>query len=279
MEHLSKLVKIIWLQTIVIVLLLVVVIVCLVAFQKQHSTSLDINRLTVFQRSINDAAVVDESRIVRNLFALNTKNNKLIYEQRDNKNHVKAVAWMSEHSYRKNYAAQQGDCSINSESCTYIDKPQGLSPAIDIAQLWITLVPQVRAFCQQLAVEDPSFRIKQYLGLNPNRRYQRFIEIWVEPTNVFRPCIDPDPTDNACELIADPNNLPLVSGISDYLSFFNGLTQVSYTPTGAPWTKLGYTYDWAYGERGVGASEYMLVPNSDFYIEKSYTTDEYCSTP
>jgi len=46
--------------------------------------------------------------------------------------------------------------------------------------------------------------------------------------------------------------------------------------TGVPWTGLGYTYDWANPASRVGASEYILSPNSPYQIERVVETAEYC---
>jgi hypothetical protein len=232
------------------------------SIHNQHAIYLN---QTVFQRSINDAALLDDSKVVNTLFALNPNNRSLVYKQIDGREHVKAVAWMSNDTFTNYYLDENGSLKSKSQS-----------PPVNIALNWVTLVPQVRSFCQALAYDDPSFRIKQFLGLDPNRAYEQFVEIWVEPKKVFRPCIDSDPTDASCELPSRYTGLSKVDGIDDYKAFFESLKSSSYTPQGAPWTRLGYTYDWAKGQRGIGASEYVLVPDSTFYIDRHFSTKEYC---
>jgi hypothetical protein len=161
--------------------------------------------------------------------------------------------------------------------CPYVDKPEAQAPPAHIAKIWVTLVPQVQQFCQFLDLDDPTFRLKQYLGLDPNRRYQRFMEIWLRPDDIFRPCADPEPDDNACALTMDIEAPPTVGGISDYPHYFQQMKREAYTLTGAPWTRLGYTYDWAYGRRGLGASEYVVAPQAHFFIAGSFTTEQYCA--
>ncbi|MBP9100635.1 MAG: hypothetical protein KBF68_04500 [Nitrosomonas sp.] len=39
---------------------------------------------------------------------------------------------------------------------------------------------------------------------------------------------------------------------------------------------LGYTYDWGNPASRVGASEYILSPNSPYQIERIVETAEYC---
>ncbi len=69
---------------------------------------------------------------------------------------------------------------------------------------------------------------------------------------------------------------PRVKNVDDYPAFLRQMAVESYQSEGAPWTRLGYTYDWAQGNRGVGASEYMLVPDAGYRLAGSYSTDEYC---
>ena len=261
-RHLNKTILI---QALIILILLTFCGFVSYQYFSIHNQHVSYLNQTVFQRSINDAALLDDSKVVNTLFALNPNNRSLQFKQIDGKDYVKAVAWMSNDTFTNYYLDENGSLKSKSES-----------PPVDIALNWVTLVPQVRSFCQSLTFDDPSFRIKQFLGLDPNRAYQQFVEIWVEPKHVFRPCIDSDPTDASCELPNHYTGVSKVDGIDDYKAFFESLKSSSYTPQGAPCTRLGYTYDWAKGQRGIGASEYVLVPNSTFYIERHFSTKEYC---
>lgn len=218
-------------------------------------------RQTVFQHAINVAAEKNPQHIIHSLFALNAENTALEWREKGGVKQVKAVTWMSDATF----------------SAYYDNKEEYVAPNEQITKIWVTLVPQVKSFCRSLAVDDPTFRVQQFLGLDPNRFHQRFMEIWVNPDDLFRPCPDPDPTDASCDLNLDRDNPPRVKGIDDYVAFYESLKHSSYSPNGAPWTRLGYTYDWAYDQFGVGASEYIISPGSTFYIDGDYSTQEYCS--
>lgn len=217
-------------------------------------------QLSIFARAINDAARGGEQRIVNTLFALNDGNQLLQWREVEGERQVKVVAWMSQQSFASYYQ----------------DKQEAQAPPEHIASVWVTLAPQVQQFCQSLAVDDPRFRLQQYLGLDPNRRYERFVEFWVSPEDIFRPCADPEPDDSGCTLTMNRQSPPVVKGISDYARWFERLQQSSYTVTGAPWTRLGYTYDWHYGQRGVGASEYIITPGATMAIAGNFSTSDYC---
>ncbi|MEH6649397.1 MAG: hypothetical protein V7707_05135 [Motiliproteus sp.] len=222
----------------------------------------DTPRQTLFQQTIDQAARVLPQAVSHQLFALSSANDKLVWHNDTEGRWVKVVAWMNEKSFDRFYRG----------------KAAGTTPD-DQPRLWVTLAPQVQEFCRTLIIDDQlsaSFRLKQYLGLDPNRRYQRFVELWVQPQDLFRPCPDPETGDTACQLQLDRDHPPTVNGVADYAAFFDNLKVQSYNPEGAPWTRLGYTYDWAYGQRAVGASEYMLVPAAPYRVAADYSTDDYC---
>ena len=256
-----------------LLLALLVLFALLLLYRPSNST---LAHMPIFERVINDAAAVDKSWIVRDLFAINEGNHLLQWRENNGQREVKVVAWMSDVSYRAHYATPVDDCDISDLKCDVVDNTEGMAPPEKVANIWVTLVPQLKDFCSGLAVEDPEFRLKQWLGLDPNLRYDRFVEMWVPVDSLFRPCADPETNDNSCQLSIDRKNPPQVKGISNYARFYQYLIDLSYTRTGAPWTRLGYTYDWAYGERGVGGSEYIITPTASFSIFRSYDTVDYC---
>ena len=42
-----------------------------------------------------------------------------------------------------------------------------------------------------------------------------------------------------------------------------------------PWTRLGYTYDWADNGREYGLSEFLILADSVIEVEWTKTTDEF----
>ena len=222
-----------------------------------------------FQASILNAVVATPDEVSDQLFAVNEENHQLQWRDDENGRRLKVAAWMSEASYKKYYADLVGDD-------TGATTPAG-NPVV-----WVTLVPQVKQFCRALVESnnngyDPTMRIKQYLGLAPERAYAQFVEMWVKPMDLLRPCPDPEINDTACALDFDIEHLPELDRIEDYPGFFNKLKKDSYHANGAPWTRLGYTYDWAGGGEAVGASEYMLMPEAHYLVEASYGTQTYCT--
>lgn len=242
------------------ILCLLLVIHCLLLAGLLFNTLPGAPQLTIFQRAINDAAASSRQRIVNTLFALNDANTDLRWREHQGERQVKVVTWMAQHVFDEYYAG----------------KTEILAPAEDQTSIWVTLVPQVQDFCQALQLDNPGFRLQQYLGLNPNRNYDRFVEFWVNPDDIFRPCADPEPSDNRCDIQMNSKQPPHVNGISNYADWFERLQRSSYRPQGAPWTRMGYTYDWHFGQFGVGASEYIISPHARLVIAGSHSTKTYC---
>ena len=102
--------------------------------------------------------------------------------------------------------------------------------------------------------------------------------MWVSPKDMMRPCPDREVDDNRCEVDA-------ASDVDDYRNWFTGNFAKSYSVSGAPWTRLGYTYDWAPANdtanphKPKGASEFILKPGTPYTITGRFTTLEYCSRP
>ncbi|MGN0108036.1 MAG: DUF3089 domain-containing protein, partial [Hominilimicola sp.] len=62
---------------------------------------------------------------------------------------------------------------------------------------------------------------------------------------------------------------------AEYIEWFNSYMTSSYYPHKYPWTRLGYTYDWADNGTEYGLSEYVLKNGSMVAVEKTYTNEEF----
>ena len=243
-------------QAIIIVLLLGLIYT---SVRENETPALNPGQATLFQRSIYDAQEPNTYGDIAELFPINSHNEKLQWHDVDGEKFLRVVSWMRDDVYNDYYAEDQKDKSLATVA-------QGV-------QIWVSAVPQLLEFCQSLSVADKHFRIKQYLGLNPDNLYERIVELLVKPSQLFRPCPDPEIDDEVCDLALSEASTVRSKEWPDY---FNTMRSSMYGPDGAPWTRLGYTYDWSFGRRNVGASEYILIPGSTYYVDTSYSTEEYC---
>ncbi|MEH0019572.1 MAG: hypothetical protein V6Z89_07960 [Desulfobacter sp.] len=221
---------------------------------------------TAFNRAVDDASVVSPGDVYDHLIPVTKDNPDLVWHP--DKTRLLVVMWKSRDSYERFYKGQ----THTSPSQDYVT--------------WVTTAPQVRTFGRTYlgsrpwaGPKDLEQRLKKYLGLKPEWTYDLFIEMWVRPEQMFRPCVDPEIDDTRCNIeFSDP--APGVSGITDYACFYKNLYFEDFrTRPGVPWTGMGYTYDWGNPGQPFGASEFILVPGASYEIHRVVETWEYFKTP
>ncbi|MBD2576297.1 hypothetical protein [Oscillatoria sp. FACHB-1406] len=222
-----------------------------------------------YRAAVQDAALVEEGEDFNELLALVPENSNLIWNE--DKTKVLVTTWKSQSSYDR------------------FIKPARNVSSDENRLLWVTLANQVKDFCHQYLTKNPNateedvkLRLKQYLGLDPNWQYDVFVEMWVDPADIFRPCVDPEVTDTKCNLKFGEEK-PKVAGatlnsaIADYPLFFKNLYYISIRNGLQPFTGLGYTYDWGNPSHPVGASEFILIPGAAYTVkDEPILTLKYC---
>lgn len=120
-------------------------------------------------------------------------------------------------------------------------------------------------------------RLEQLLGLRPYDQPKdekvKFVELWVDPADLFRPCPDPEISDQECDTNFPRSRYVMIR--SDYLNWFFDLRNRSYLPGGYPWTRLGYTYDWGNPEDHFGLSEFIIPAGTNVRVNCVCATEEY----
>lgn len=169
-------------------------------------------------------------------------------------------------------------------------------------QIWVTAVPQLKQFCAAAPGDATAKteRVVQWLGLNPAVPYAQVVELWIKPEQLVRPCPVTDVTAAVCTLdTADQWGPPAVQGTASrpvcaaddgacaerqsYWDWFASNMRLNLKEGGAPWTRLGYTFDWKPARDGgfqrYGASEFVMKPGARYEVKAAYTLAEYCATP
>ncbi len=213
---------------------------------------------------VQDATQVEATEIATSLEPLTKTNTSLVWNSGQTR--VKVVTWKSTSSY-ENYLLPYTQTSSSED---YV--------------IWVTLAPKVQNFCSNYMKNHPSateaqlnLRLKQYLGLNSDWNYDVFVELWVSPEDVFRPCVDPNPGDSRCALDFGTTT-PKVKNIANYKNFYQNLYYKSFRQKpGVPWTGLGYTYDRNDITHEKGASEFILSPSTPYTVERAVPTMQYCT--
>ena len=208
--------------------------------------------------ALQDAKVALPSEISDDLTAITPDNEDLVW---DDTGRVLMVTWTSYPGY---------DNQVGKE--TTIGR-----------ETWVTAVPELRNFCRDFhpTPEEPlTLRLEQLLGLPPMVGKTRFVEVWVEPEDIFRPTPDDQITDTVAQLTVPPRSA--FDSEEDYefaRDWYNSqLAGQHYDDPakGYPWTRLGYTYDWCNSDSEVGLSEFVIKAKSSAKVERVSTTEDYC---
>lgn len=114
-----------------------------------------------------------------------------------------------------------------------------------------------------------TLRLEQLLGLPINKGYTHVTALWVNPTDVLRPAYTYNVSESTVTDVfsTQPDN--------EYLNWFNSNIKWSYEDSAFPWTRLGYTYDWADNGTEYGLSEFIIKKGSDVGVACTLTTEEF----
>lgn len=161
------------------------------------------------------------------------------------------------------------------------------------AELWVTVVPEVRDSCDDWAADEQVTRMRELLGLQPTYVPAYVIEMRVPADSMFRPTTNPAiDTRTLCDTSVDADcalHFPLdvearhVRWIADQMlsswkmpNGYPGTGPGDWRQLGYPWTRLGYTYNWHPGSPRYGASEYVVRKGTLARVTGVHTIQDYC---
>ncbi|MFZ4707746.1 MAG: hypothetical protein ACOYMF_17220, partial [Bacteroidales bacterium] len=197
----------------------------------------------LYEAAVGDAITADSSEICDTLWPINSTNTKLEWKTINNEKYVLVGNF---NKYPDSYA----DTSVKNS--------WGI--------IWVFIPDQFKCRMKsaQITDNDTLLRMSQMLGLDPGSTNNYFVELWVRPVDLYRPAADPEIDDNTAG-----QYLPANSNV-DYAIWFNQQIYDSYFVSGThyPWTRLGYTFDWASPASEVGVSEYCIKSNSLLFVKK-----------
>jgi hypothetical protein len=119
-------------------------------------------------------------------------------------------------------------------------------------------------------VTDWDLRLKQLIGLPAEKEYTHFTALWVSPDDIIRPAYVTD-------IYSAEMSTELSEDVEDsYREWFESNIVDSYFSQGNyPWTRLGYTYDWADTGSDYGLTEFLVSAGSKVRVEFTLTTNEF----
>lgn len=208
-----------------------------------------------YRAAVEDAKTAEPNEICRNLTAIVSYNESLVWREKNSIRQVLVVTW----------TWNQYDQQVGQTICA----PK---------EIWVTAVPELKNFCQALKLKEDALnlRLEQLLGLPPGKGKTTMVEIWASPADLYRPSPDPEITDQETEL--DFPNSWFMTVTQPYVQWFDSLKATSYGENGYPWTRLGYTYDWGNPESEVGLSEFVIRSGASIEIQSATITGDYCQS-
>jgi hypothetical protein len=150
-------------------------------------------------------------------------------------------------------------------------RPGDTKVGVDV---WVTRTPELQRLCAAFPRDEPALtlRLQQVLGLPARPEDRVFVTLRVHRPDIVRPCPDPDPGKPSCgpDFPADAPQ--------SYRAWIGEQVLSRYrTPGGYPWTRLGYTYDWAPGSSGIGVSEFVVRKGAAVTVVSKSDSRDYCS--
>lgn len=221
---------------------------CQTIFKTQSDSAL-------YQQSIENAIYPEAGKVYSELVQVNKSNKNLIWKNIDGEDYLLVVTWKQNISYYQQYL----------DSAFY---NTGSYP------IWITTAPELQQRMKLEKTEDVNKRLIQLLGLPPNSVYSYFVEFWVKPSDLFRPCPDKEINDRTCEIcFPEKTDAAHIAWINEnrISRYYQCDISNQY-----PWTQLGYTYDWNPKNKShVGLSEFVIPANKKIVVKAISKTTEY----
>ncbi len=216
----------------------------------------DLNQL--YANAITDAMVTEGIERIDTLWPISNTNSKLQWKTVNGKQYVLMATFMR---FPASY-------------------PEGDSITTTWGDAWLFIPQQMkmRISSSFKAGADTLTRICQMLGLPPvnSRTNTHIAEMWVPADSLQRPAGNPDiRATSASEVLIGGATPSYMNWFNNYIIYAYYHTLTSATDFHYPWTRLGYTYDWAPDSHEVGLSEYVLRAKTGCWVNKTRTASNY----
>ena len=121
-------------------------------------------------------------------------------------------------------------------------------------------------------VTDWTERLHQVLGMPTSKDYTTITAMWVDADLLYRPAYVTDPTAEM-KTVYQPTGDEEFDNM--YKAWFDSNIILSYYDGAYPWTRLGYTYDWADNGTEYGLSEFLIFSGADATVANTYSIEDF----
>ncbi len=152
--------------------------------------------------------------------------------------------------------------------------PEGEDIELQWGNVWCVSAKELCRWIQDNGddVDDWNLRLTQLLGLSTAKEYTTISAIWVDADLLYRPA---NVSDAAGEMKAQYTPTGDEEFDEMYKNWFDSNIIWSYFDGSAPWTRLGYTYDWADNGKEYGLSEFLVFSGADAKVEYTRDVDDF----
>ncbi len=203
----------------------------------------------LFENAVRDAVFADEDEVLP-LVNISKDDENVIFSE-DGKRVL--VAFM--HKYPDSY-------------------PAGETITLQWGNVWCVSAGEFHSWMKNNneKVEDWTQRIHQVMGMPYSKEYTTVTALWVDTDLVYRPANVTDPN---AEMKTELQPTGDEEFDATYKEWFDGNIIWSYFDSAFPWTRLGYTYDWADNGKEYGLSEFLVFSGAEATVEYTYSVDEF----
>ncbi len=200
----------------------------------------------LYAMAVKDATIAQEDEI-RPLVSLTKKDPLVTW---DSQGRVLLCTW---HSYPDSY-------------------PKGEVVTAQWGYIWTFTDKELASHAKELKEsKDAVMRLRQLISIAPDKTHSTVTGLWVDPSDVIRPAYQSDAARG--DMFASfPEGQELDA---QFKSWFDQNILDSYYYGSYPWTRLGYTYDWANNGKVYGLTEFLVKKGAQAEVAFTETTDEF----
>lgn len=200
----------------------------------------------LYAMAVKDAAIAEEDEI-QPLVSLTKKDPLVTW---DDQGRVLLCTW---HSYPDSY-------------------PEGETVTAAWGYIWTFTDKEIATRAGELAKsEDAVMRMRQLISINPDKTHSTVTGLWVNPSDVIRPAYQSDAANGSMTV-----GFPVGEEVDEsFKAWFDQNILDSYYYGSYPWTRLGYTYDWADNGKEYGLTEFLIKKGAQAEVAFTETTGDF----
>ena len=151
--------------------------------------------------------------------------------------------------------------------------PDGETITLEWGNVWCVSAGELYQFIRENRneVTDWNLRLHQIMGM-PENKATSVTSLWVDADLLYRPAYVTDPNAEMQNTLQPTGD---ASFDASYKEWFDGNIIWSYFDSAFPWTRLGYTYDWADNGTEYGLTEFLIFSGATAKVETTHTLEDF----